>query len=90
MSGGSTATAPMTNTSQRLAPSQAPREWQIETGNYIDPEPDWAWDPAVNPVDGTKYYNSGRVVAADGTEICTARDVLGHISNSSRSVEFFC
>lgn len=61
--------SPYADYEAETGPEPGTTEWMIETGNYIDPEPDWSYDPAVNPVDGTQYYNSGRVVAADGTEI---------------------
>jgi hypothetical protein len=50
-------------------PEPGTREWYIETGNYIDPEPDWGHNPAIDPVNGNRYYDTGRVVNWEGVEI---------------------
>jgi len=36
---------------------------------YVDPEPDWSTDPAIDQRTGTRYYSNGRVVDGFGREI---------------------
>jgi hypothetical protein len=48
-------------------PDPGTREWYIEQG--WDGEPDWDQNPAVDPIHGTRYYDDGRIIAYDGTEI---------------------
>ena len=40
-------------------PEPGTREWYIETGNYIDPEPDWdAGEPYLDHAHGVAYYDT--------------------------------
>jgi len=50
-------------------PEPGTNEWHYKTGNYVDPEPDWSTDPAIDERTGTRYYSNGRVVDGFGREI---------------------
>ena len=70
-------------------PEPGTREWRLETGSYIDPEPDWDagppyvdhahavmyWDTASEAGAGRERYPGYRHVGPEpGTEAETARD----------------
>jgi len=40
-------------------PEPGTRQWQIETGSYTDPEPDWdRGEPYADPARGVMYYDT--------------------------------
>jgi hypothetical protein len=45
-------------------PEPGTREWAIETGNYIDPEPDWdQGEPYVDHAHGIAYWYTAEGLA---------------------------
>ena len=46
-------------------PEPGTREWRLQTGNYIDPEPDWdAGPPYVDHAHGEMYWDTASEVDA--------------------------
>lgn len=46
-------------------PEPGTYEWHVQTGNYVDPEPDWAsGEPYVDAAHGVAYWDTAEAMAA--------------------------